>query len=252
MRTTSTTLALFALLAAGAQAPPLPPPPLLSLGITEEIPRTGDALIEGLVRRQDTGEPLAAVEVVLTLYPRTGAPSLRSSLTDSAGRFVFERLPAEAYTLRISSENFFAPPVGGSSAAVLTEEITLGGGQRRTNLAYNLVPAGVIHGLIRDDAGRPTPDISVTALRVTYVYGRKTLENAKSVQSDDRGEFRLFGLRPGEYYVRADGTVNSNPVVGYYPAGSEIESAIVVRVRGGDESSANMRILQPNFIHRIH
>jgi len=83
----------------------------------------------------------------------------------------------------------------------------------------------------------------VWALRLVYRDGRKTIENARSVQADDRGEFRMFYMPPGEYFVRASGTVNGTSLAGYYPTGSEIESATLVRVRGGDEIAADMRIL---------
>ena len=132
----------------------------------------------------------------------------------------------------------------------MTVSITVVGGQKVSNLAFSLVPGGVIHGLIRDDDGRPAGNISVWALRIAYRAGRKTLENARSVQSNDRGEFRLSSLPPGEYYVRASGTVNGNPILAYYPGGSNVESAALVRVRAGDEIFADMPI-PPARLFRI-
>src|SRR5262245_48128353 len=255
MRATSTTLVLLVLLASGMQAPPPPAPPAPPPRIAAVIPETGDASIEGIVRRLDTGEPLAGAPVDLLGLPVrsgffAGAMSLRDGMTDAAGRFLFEKLPAGTYTLRITTANFSPPPLGGTSAPAATASITDGGGQKLSNLAFSLVPGGVIHGLIRDDNGRPAGNTSVWALRVAYRDGRKTLENASSVQSDDRGEFRLSGLPPGEYYVRASGTVDGNPVLAYYPGVSNPDSAALVRVRAGDEIFADMPI-PPAKLFRI-
>jgi hypothetical protein len=250
------TLILLVLLASAMQAPPPPAPPRLPMRIFAAIPQTGDASIEGFVRRLDTGEPLAGAPVVLVGLPEepgspfAGAMSLRESMTDAAGRFLFEGLPASTYTLRITPANFFPPPIGGTSAPAVTASITVVGGQKVSNLAFSLVPGGVIRGLIRDDDGRPAGKISVWALRIAYRDGRKTLENAKSVQSDDRGEFRLSSLPPGEYYVRASGTVDGKPILAYYPGGSNVESAALIRVRAGDEIFADMPI-PPAKLFRI-
>ena len=43
----------------------------------------------------------------------------------------------------------------------------------------------------------------VTVLRQQYVRGEKQLTPAGTDQSDDRGQFRVFGLPPGDYYVSA-------------------------------------------------
>lgn len=255
MRITPTVLVLLGLLGAAMQAPPPPAPPAPPPRIAATIPETGDASIGGLVRRLDTGEPIAMASVDLLGLPQrsgpfAGALSIRQAKTDADGRFVFEKLPPSTYTVRVVPTNFFPPPIGGTSAAAATASVTVDSGQRVSNLSFNLVPGGVINGLIRDDDGRPAPGISVWAMRVAYRDSRKTIENAKSVQSDDRGEFRLSGMPPGEYYVRASGTVNGKPVFAYYPGGSNVESAALVRVRGGDEIPADMRI-PPSNLFRI-
>src|SRR5687768_17147591 len=134
MRTTLTT-SIFLVLLAGRQAPPPPAPPAPPPRIFAAIPSTGDSAIEGLVRRLDTGEPLAGAPVVLLgLQDRSGAfPGALSQLeikTDAAGRFLFEKLPASTYTLRIAPANFFPPPIGGTSASVLSSSVTVSDGQK--------------------------------------------------------------------------------------------------------------------------
>jgi uncharacterized protein (TIGR03435 family) len=230
------------------QAPPPPPTPLPIRigggggvgGGGGAIPTTGSASIEGLVRRLDNSEPLpAALVTLLGLPDRTGALLQREAYTDASGKFVFEKLPPSTYTVRVTPNNFFAP----TGTPTATASVPVTDGQKVSNVTFGLVPGGVIHGVIRDAGGRPQANLTARAMRVTYRDGRRILEPAKSVQSDDRGEFRLFYIPPGEYYVRADGRVTGDPVLGYYPGGREAASATVVRVRGGDEFTANLQVL---------
>jgi|SRR5688572_3139931 len=214
--------------------PPPPPPPPLPLRIGAMIPSTGEGLIEGVVRRLDTGAPLPDARVNLTgLQDRTGALALREALTDPAGRFVFRNLPDSTYTVRVSLENYFGPSIAGDSAAVVAVSVNTGVA-KASSLIFNLIPGGTINGSVRDDDGQPVSNISVAALRITYRDGRKTLQHAKTIRPDDRGEFRLPSLPPGEYYVRASDI--------YFPGVPEAELATPVAVRGGDEVPASLRI----------
>ena len=86
----SVTLGLIhsVLLGAGLQGPLPPPPPPVRIGLG--IPETGDGLIEGVVRRLDTGAPLPDARVTLTGLPApagaqlAGAMSIREALTDAS------------------------------------------------------------------------------------------------------------------------------------------------------------------------
>ena len=54
-----------------------------------------------------------------------------------------------------------------------------------------------------DEDGEPLARAMVSVLRQQYVRGEKQLTPAGTDQSDDRGQFRVFGLPPGDYYVSA-------------------------------------------------
>src|SRR6185369_4525367 len=54
--------------------------------------------------------------------------------------------------------------------------------------------------------GEPLPRALVTVQRYQYVRGERQLTPAGGDQTDDRGQFRVFGLPPGEYYVSASAT----------------------------------------------
>jgi hypothetical protein len=212
------------------------------LRIGGAIPETGDGLIEGVVRRMDTGGPLAEARVNVTgLRDGTGALSIREVLTDAGGRFAIRNLPASTYTVRVSLENYFPPSIGPISPREATASVNTND-QKTSNLTFELIPGGTISGSVRDDDGRPLPSVSVAALRIVYTSGRKNLQPAKTIPSDDRGEFRLSSIPPGEYYVRANVT--------YFPGVAEAELATQIAVRGGEEVSASLRIA-PSKTFRI-
>jgi Polysaccharide lyase family 4, domain II len=67
---------------------------------------------------------------------------------------------------------------------------------------FALVPAGLITGHVRDQEGAPLSRITFNAFRANYnALGGWTKSLAASVATDDRGEYRLFGLAPGRYYI---------------------------------------------------
>ncbi len=66
---------------------------------------------------------------------------------------------------------------------------------------HSIVLSSQAYGSVRDLEGRAVPGINVAAMRLSYSYGRPQFAEALSKTTDDRGEFRIFPLPPGEYYV---------------------------------------------------
>ncbi len=72
-------------------------------------------------------------------------------------------------------------------------------------------PGAVISGTVRNRLGEPVSEVRVNVLRptVSYMNGERTLGPAGAglgslgEATDDRGEFRVFGLPAGDYYVVA-------------------------------------------------
>jgi hypothetical protein len=71
------------------------------------------------------------------------------------------------------------------------------------DLAIAMTATGVITGRISSPRGEPLGNVQVSALRSSYQNGRRVLTAVQSVQTDDRGGYRLFWLAPGKYVVRA-------------------------------------------------
>jgi hypothetical protein len=75
-------------------------------------------------------------------------------------------------------------------------------GQTPPAALVTLTATGVIAGRVLDDSG-PIRNVLVRALRVTYRDGERYTEQATYARTDDRGEYRLFGLTPMSYVVDA-------------------------------------------------
>jgi len=63
------------------------------------------------------------------------------------------------------------------------------------------VPTGAISGRVTDSYGQPIAIADVFVLKSSYQEGQRILTQFLSAKTDERGEFRLFWLTPGTYYL---------------------------------------------------
>ena len=88
--------------------------------------------------------------------------------------------------------------------------ITLQAGQTLKDVAFRLTPAGTITGRVTDSVGEPMAGITIQFLRPTYApNGKRTFANVTNTRTNDLGEYRLYWVTPGQYYI------NANPSGGY-------------------------------------
>jgi len=219
-----------------AVAPTQPEAAPSSLRVSGEIAQAGQGAVEGVVKRQ-SGEPISGVTVTLT----TGSASLaeaagrRMETTDGEGRFSFRSLPQGRYSITVRRDGYlFRRSLSGT---LDSGEVVVGPGPSLTTVAFSLMQGGVISGRILDSAGRPTAGAQVTAARVFYQDGRPVLGPARSITADDRGDYRLFWLEPGEYLVLAEKSLPTGRARGYFPGGDDARAAMTVNVGEGTESS---------------
>lgn len=76
----------------------------------------------------------------------------------------------------------------------------------------SLPPGGIITGRVVDEYGEPVSDVMVSAQRQQFINGasRPMTVGAPS-SSNDIGEFRVYGLAPGDCYVSAAPRGQVNP-----------------------------------------
>jgi hypothetical protein len=187
------------------------------------------ASLEGIVVHSETNAPLSGARV--ELRTDTGMPV--GVNTDDDGKFSFPNIKAGRYRVLTSLPGFARAEYGrrtGAAAAgrrlnmvELVQFQALGGpdpenpppvslaietGLRLTGLRIVMTPGGVITGKVMD-RGRPV-GTHVSAVMVSYdAAGQVVLKKILMKGTTDLGEYHLFWLPPGRYYVMADLAFNS-------------------------------------------
>ncbi len=220
---------------------------VLALGVAQQA---ASGSIEGTVLRTGTTDPIERVEV--TLLPASGEPL--NTMTGKEGHFSFLRLAPGDYAIRVQRDGYLQPTGNGlpqqslavfqgsadGSGHVSVSTGSLGmvhvDADQVIRLTYDMTPGGTISGRILDPNGRPSVGATVTAFRLAYEEGRPTLFAAKAASSNDRGEYRMFWLEPGDYFVRAEKTLAGGPARAYYPGTDNAAAGVKVRVTEGMES----------------
>ena len=118
--------------------------------------------------------------------------------------------------------------------------------QPANKLTLSLVAGGVISGRVLNPRGEPLAGGPVTALGTSYIQGYPILYQESSVIADERGNFRLWGLHPGSYYIRAHSTDPQGVVqYTYFPgAHNTIEAQTITVASAGEFKGADFSLQQ--------
>lgn len=220
----------------------------------------GRSVIRGRVVALDGGTPLRRV-LVRVMGAEMRMP--RSSFTDAQGKYEFKELPAGRYQLQATKGGFVQVAFGQRQPLEQGRPLQLADGQTLEKVDFHLPRGGVIVGRVVDELGEPVTGGSVKALVRRRMGGQRRLVSAGYGQTNDIGQYRIFGLPPGEYYVAAGGLDSSlgaegmtdNPsgsgyVPTYYPGTPSLGEAQPITVNIGAEVSADLQ-LTPTRVSRI-
>ena len=180
----------------------------------------------------------------------SGSPIL--ARTDPNGRFAFSNLPAGRYRVSVTRDGYQRKSVA----------VELSSGQQRSDVVVALDLAPILFGHIRDPLNVPIANVLVEAVKVVYgPRGGRSVVSVESALSDDLGEFHLYWLDPGEYYIRASSlelkpgeTIPGNSrsdapgpryAPTYFPGFRDPKDATLIRLRVGSNFSAFDFKLQP-------
>lgn len=126
-----------------------------------------------------------------------------ATTTDDQGRYRIGGLPAATYNITAIKSGFVDSAYGQRRSLRAGAPLQLADGQQLANVDMKLPRGGVITGRLADEDGEPLARAVVTVMRYQYVRGERQLMPAGVDQTDDRGQYRVFGLPPGDYYVTA-------------------------------------------------
>src|SRR5262249_39598539 len=86
--------------------------------------------------------------------------------------------------------------------------LQLADGQQLKNIDFQLPRGSVLGGRILDEDGEPMAGVMVRVMRYQYLQGERRLTPAGTVQTDDLGQYRVWGLMRGDYYISAIAGIN--------------------------------------------
>jgi hypothetical protein len=176
----------------------------------ETAPRT--ASIEGFVVDAVSGEPLSGVTVIGPGVPKPGFYPAGSGVRPVRGNpLAPENQPYDYPTANSKADGTFVlEQLGSGSVAVtfskpgyLNQSVphTLAEGERLKIAAIRLTAEAIVSGRVIDDRAQLIVDAPVTAYVFVKLGATEVLESRAQTSSNDRGEFRFSGVRPGRYLI---------------------------------------------------
>jgi hypothetical protein len=126
-----------------------------------------------------------------------------TSETDESGRYVFQGVEPGVYVLSAEHLGFNRQDRGIRGAGAAGPPLALSGGLHLRDINFRLKPHNVITGRVLDEQGEPVPYVTVSAMQVAYSRGSKRINMVNTGQTNDLGQYRLFGIAPGRYIVSA-------------------------------------------------
>ena len=200
--------------------------------------------VEGVAVKSTTGEGLKRVTVQLT--PLGGGLQSYSTLTETNGRFIIGDIVPGRYAIFASGEGYLEEAREKGKHNTQLSILDLTPGKNVTDITFRLVPPGVITGTVYDEDGDQVTSAQVRALRVAGSAAHRQVGEAGSGQTNDLGEYRIWGLQPGKYLVAATyQPPQLNPgyvaddiyVPTFHPGTPDVSQATVVEVDPGTETS---------------
>jgi hypothetical protein len=222
-----------------------------AVGMAQTPPPRADekpASVEGEVRNSVSGMPVERAHVSLRRY-NNGAYDKYGALTTAEGKFSITGIPAGGnYQVALDRVEYVAP------LEVMRNVLTLKPDEKKDNFKLKLVPVGTISGRVLDADGQP-----VDALAVQAEQGGRV---QRSGMTDDRGQYRIGGLSPGKYRVRAipqtlpvppeirtDGTTEVNYTATWHPGAVEEKGGTRVIVGpASDVTGIDIRLVRAPII----
>jgi hypothetical protein len=226
--------------------------------------------IEGVVLRADTGAPIAGAQVTLTTAsvatPADGPSPPVNGTTNAEGKFSFTGLKTASYRVAATANGFIRQQYGQGSPNGQGRLIYLAANQSMKEIVVRLAASGTVSGRVFDELGQPATGAAVQLLRVVYTFRGKSWQESATARVDDRGDFRIYALTPGRYYIAAGTTPGASaPARGggggpataarysivYYPNAPELDQAASIDVKPTGEVSVDMHVRRVTQTYRV-
>ena len=219
--------------------------PLCAQTTTKQPVKVPRGSISGRVTIKDKGVPGVAVGLRKGDMFTPFEPYEKAT-TDQDGYYRFTKLAAGNYSLMAAAPAF----VASGSEGGIQKNVLVGEDENVEAINFALVRGGVITGRVTDADGRPVIDqqVNIYSADMYNQQVQRQIYASASVQTDDRGIYRVFGLNAGRYKVavgRSDDELNVTFNPGrnisykqvFHPDATDQAKATVVEVSEGGEAN---------------
>jgi protocatechuate 3,4-dioxygenase beta subunit len=158
------------------------------------------------------GKPALGIVVGIRLAQPDQSSATFKATTDQEGNYHINNLPTGVYQVAPVARSFVLADANNQQA----QTVIITGTDDIEGVDFNLIRGGVITGKVTDANGDPVMEERVTFSSVADQPDPRRTQISGSSQTDDRGIYRMFGIRPGRYkvFVGQDGIGS-----GYMPRG---------------------------------
>ncbi|HXF25632.1 MAG TPA: carboxypeptidase regulatory-like domain-containing protein [Bryobacteraceae bacterium] len=212
------------------------------------------ASVEGVVLSAATGQPLKRAQVALE--PATPGEPAFAQACDDNGHFLFPKIPPGRYSIAAQRDRYLPAGSAIADGQRLPPVFMLFPGQHMRQVVLRMRVWGVLAGKVRFGDAEPATGVTIRAWRVYFHEGRRGYTLAASTQTNDLGEYRIYGLPPGYYmaaaiYAARRMFTNAKVVptpgapqnIGYpmtfYPSATRLSDAVPIHIGYGDEIGGN-------------
>jgi protocatechuate 3,4-dioxygenase beta subunit len=159
--------------------------------------------IDGVVTKPGGTEPLEGATVTLNPASGESAELRRVAVTGEDGRFTMNDVAPGSYELVAESTQYGYVLYGQRRPDGPGSILSITAGGHITDLRLSMIPTGAVTGRITGRNGELAMNATVHAFQFGYRGGKRALQPVQVATTDDRGEYRLFWLPPGQYVIAA-------------------------------------------------
>jgi hypothetical protein len=226
-------------------------------GSNANVQTPGTSILRGHVFAADSGQPLRKAQVRITAGE---IRENRIATTDVDGFYEFKEVRAGRYTVNASKGSYVSLSYGQQRPTDPQKPLAILDNQTVERMDFTLPRGGVISGRILDEFGEPISDVQVSVQQYQTVQGQRRLTpTGRQGFTNDIGEFRLFGVSPGQYYLVAtwraanpgsnDDRTAYAPM--YFPGTDNPAQAQRIALAIGEEKSDIVMALRPIRATRV-
>jgi hypothetical protein len=217
--------------------------------------------IEGTVL-DENGDAVRGAEVKITSAPAellrsvTGTVS-RVAISNGSGKFTFADVPLGSYRILVNAVGFASREYGQErpNSAGIRVSLTADKNEFR-DLVVRLTPTAAIFGTLLNETRQPISSVPVRLLRPIVAATGPAYQPMGATITDDRGQYRLFALPPGRYYLTAGNNAPKGEMglfstganlsdeypLQFFPGTTDVNHAVPIEIIPGTEMRFDMII----------